>query len=147
MVILYRSPSQSTDEFDDFLRGFEGIIDNINQCNPYFTLITGDFNARCNRWWENDSNNTEGVSIDNLTSSYGLKQLIGEPTHILSTSSSYNDLLFINQSSMVVNSSVFPSIHQSCHHQIVFANVNLKLFMHLFTLGLSGTIATLIMKP
>ena len=95
--------------------------------NPYFTLITGNFNARYNRWWENDSNNTEGVSIDNLTSSYGLKQLIGEPTHILSTSSSYNDLLFINQSSMVVNSSVFPSIHQSCHHQIVFANVNLKI--------------------
>ena len=28
---------------------------------------------------------------------------------------------------MVVNSSVFPSIHQSCHHQIVFANVNLKI--------------------
>ena len=29
---------------------------------------------------------------------------------------------------MVVNSSVFLSIHQSCHHQIAFANVNLKLF-------------------
>ena len=29
---------------------------------------------------------------------------------------------------MVVNSSVFPSIHQSCHHQIVFAQVNLKVF-------------------
>ena len=49
IVILYRSPSQSTDEFDDFLRGFEGIIDNIDQYNPYFTLITGDFNAHCNR--------------------------------------------------------------------------------------------------
>ena len=80
--------------------------------NPYFTLITGNFNARYNRWWENDSNNTEGVSIDNLTSSYGLKQLIAEPT----------------QSNMVVNSGVFPSIYQSCHHQIVFAKVNLKIF-------------------
>ena len=28
---------------------------------------------------------------------------------------------------MVVNSSDFPSILQSCHHQIVFANVNLKI--------------------
>ena len=54
-----RSPSQ----FDEFLRGFEEVIDYINQCNPYFTLITGDFNARCNRWWENNSNNTERVSI------------------------------------------------------------------------------------
>ena len=29
---------------------------------------------------------------------------------------------------MVVNSSVFPSIHQSRHHQIVFAKVNLRIF-------------------
>ena len=29
---------------------------------------------------------------------------------------------------MVVNSGFFPSIHQSCHHQIVFAKVNLKIF-------------------
>ena len=29
---------------------------------------------------------------------------------------------------MVVNSGVFPPIHQNCHHQIVFARVNLKIF-------------------
>ena len=29
---------------------------------------------------------------------------------------------------MVVNSGAFPSIHQSCHHQIVFAKVNLTIF-------------------
>ena len=97
IATLYRSPSQITDEFDELLRGFEGVIDNINQCNPWFTLITGDFNARCNRWWENDSNNTEGVSIENLTSSYALKQLIAKPTHILPTSSSCIDLSFIYQ--------------------------------------------------
>ena len=97
IATLYRSPSQITDEFDELLRGFEGVIDNIDQCNPWFTLITGDFNARCNRWWENDSNNTEGVSIENLTSSYALKQLIAKPTHILPTSSSCIDLSFIYQ--------------------------------------------------
>ena len=107
IVTLYHSPSQSTNKFDEFLRSFEDLIDYINQCNPYFTLITGDFDARCNRWWENDSNNTEGVTIDNLTSAYGLKQLIAEPTHILPTSSSCIDLLFTNQSNMVVNNGVF----------------------------------------
>ena len=111
IITLDRSPSQSTDEFDEFLRILERIVDNINQYNTYFTLITGDFNARCNRWWENDSNNTEGVSIDNLTSSYGLKQLIAEPTYIFPTSSSCIDLLFTNQYNMVVNSGVFPSTH------------------------------------
>ena len=128
IITLHRSSSQSNDKFDEFLRGFEGVIDYINRCNPYFTLITGDFNASWNRCWENDSNNTEGVSIDNLTSSYGLKQLIAEPTHILPTSSSCIDLLFTNQSNVVVNSGIFQSIHQSCHHQIVFAKVNLKIF-------------------
>ena len=29
IVTLYRSPSQTTDEFDEFLQGFEGVIDNI----------------------------------------------------------------------------------------------------------------------
>ena len=29
---------------------------------------------------------------------------------------------------MVVNIGVFLSIHQSCHHQIVFAQINLKVF-------------------
>ena len=29
---------------------------------------------------------------------------------------------------MVVNSGVFPSIHSSCHHQIVFAKVNINIF-------------------
>ena len=48
IVTFYRSPSQSNKDFDEFLPGFEGVIDNINQCNTYFTLITGDFNSRCN---------------------------------------------------------------------------------------------------
>ena len=128
IVTLYRSPSQTADKFNEFLSGFEGVIDSINQCNPYFTVITGDFNVCCNRWWVNDSSNTEGVSIDNLTSSYGLKQLIAKPTHILPTSSSCIGLLFTNQTNMVVNSGVFPPIPQSCHHQIVFAKINLKIF-------------------
>ena len=29
---------------------------------------------------------------------------------------------------MVMNSGVFLSIHQNCHHQIVFAKVNLNIF-------------------
>ena len=46
IVTLYRYPSENIDEFDEFLRSFESAIDHINQCNPYFVLITGDFNAR-----------------------------------------------------------------------------------------------------
>ena len=76
----------------------------------------------------NDINNFEGISIENLTSSYGFKQLISELTHLLPKSSSCIDLIFTNQPNMVMKSDVFPSIHQNCHRQIVFAKVNLNIF-------------------
>ena len=34
----------------------------------------------------------------------------------------------LDQPNMVMNSGVFPSIHQNCHHQIVFAKVTLNMF-------------------
>ena len=63
-----------------------------------------------------------------MTSSSGIKQLIAELTYILPTSSSCTDPLFTNQSNMVMNSGVILSIYQSCHHHILFAKVNLKIF-------------------
>ena len=128
IVTLYQSHSQNYDEFDEFLCSFESVIDHLNQSKLYFVLITGAFNAHSSSWWGNDFNNFEGISIENLISSYGFKQLIPEPTHLLPTSSSYTDLLFTNQPNMVMNSGVFPSIHQNCHHQIFFAKVNLNIF-------------------
>ena len=45
IITLYRSPSQNDNEFDEFLRSFECVIDHISQSNPYFVLIKGDFKA------------------------------------------------------------------------------------------------------
>ena len=128
IVTLYWSPSQTDGEFDKFLCSFESIIDNINQSNSYFVLITGDFNAYSSSWWGNNTNNFEGISIENLTSSFGLKQLISEPTHLHPTSSSCIDLIYTNQPNMVMDSGVFLLIHQNRHHQMVFAKVILNIF-------------------
>ena len=65
IVTLYRSPSQNDFEFDEFLRSFESVIDNINQSNPYFVLITGEFNLLSNNWLGNVINNFAGISIKN----------------------------------------------------------------------------------
>ena len=54
VVSLYRSPSQTQDEFDNFLTSFEKLIGDIIAKNPSFVLITGDFNARSTNWWKND---------------------------------------------------------------------------------------------
>jgi len=89
--VLYRSPSQNSSEFNDFLSGFENMLNIINSFKPDFTIILGDFNARSKSWWQNDLNSIEGTKIDALASYHGLHQLISEPTHILANSSSCID--------------------------------------------------------
>ena len=50
-----------------------------------------------------------------------MKQVIIEPTHILESSSSYIDLVFTNQSNIVMDSGVYLSPHEKCHHQIIYS--------------------------
>ena len=58
---------------------------------------------------------------------FGRKQLISDPTHILQHSSSCVDLIFVNQSNLVIDSGIHPSLHQNYHHQIIFCKLNLKI--------------------
>ena len=60
-----------------------------------------------------------------LTETYSLHQLISDPTHILSISSSCIDLIFTDQPNLVVDSGVHPSLHPNCHHQITYCKFNL----------------------
>ena len=53
---------------------------------------------------------------------------MNEPTHILPPTASCIDLIFTNQRNLVINSGVHPSPHQSCHYQIIFAKINLKVY-------------------
>ena len=49
------------------------------------------------------------------------------PTHILQHSPSCIDLIIVNQSTLVIDSGIHPSLHQNCHHQIIFCKLNLKI--------------------
>ena len=97
VLSLYRSPSQSQEEFYDFLFSPDQLPSNMISHNPVFLLVTGDFNARNSPWWKNDCVTREGNEIESLTCSYGLSQLFSDPTHILQNSSSCIDLIFTNQ--------------------------------------------------
>ena len=66
------------------------------------------------------------IQVDAITSSYGLSQLVCEPTHILPNLSSCIDLIFINQNKFTRNSGVHASLHPNFHHPIVYAKLNLK---------------------
>ena len=89
-------------------------------------VILGEFNAISSNWYKHDKTSYEGSKIEAITSQFGLKQLIQEPTHILSNLSSYIDLVFTSQPNLVMESGVHSSLHENCHHQLVYAKFNLK---------------------
>ena len=127
-IYLYRTPSQSQDEFHYSLTNLEMNLDDSFHSNPFLTTVIGDFNAKSNKWSEGDRSTIEGSKIDFLTSQFGLSQIIKEPTHILENSSSCIDLIFTTQPNMVLEFGVHHSLHQNCHHQIIFAKFNMKVY-------------------
>ena len=104
------------------------VLDALAQKNPYLITAIGDFNAKSKTWYSQDQTSFEGNTIENITSQFGLHQLINEPTHLLQNSSLCIDLIFTSQPNSVVESGVHPSLHPNCHHQTIFAKFNLKIY-------------------
>ena len=73
-VVIYRSPSQDEDEFDNFAINFELMLSKMHAENPFCVVITGDFNCRSTQWWGDDIENNEGKLFEPITSDIGLKK-------------------------------------------------------------------------
>ena len=52
--VIYRSPSQSTAEFEEFLSNFEDILNTTASSSSLFTIFLGDFNPISFSCWKND---------------------------------------------------------------------------------------------
>ena len=103
------------------------LLINRTSTDPHFVILLGDFNSKSKSWSVNDTISEEGTILENLTSLYGVKQLISDPTHILQHLSSCIDLIFANQPNLVVDSGIHPSLNLNCHHQITSCKLNLKI--------------------
>ena len=57
-----------------------------------------------------------------------MAQVINEPTHISDNSKSCIDLIFTSQTNMTMDSGIHSSLDSNCHHQIIYAKSNLKVF-------------------
>ena len=55
-----------------------------------------------------------------------MKEVITEATHILRNSSSCKNLIYSNQSNLIMGSEVHPTLHSKCHHQIIYSKFNLN---------------------
>ena len=127
-VALYRSPSQSQDEFEKFAKNFELNLDTVSANNPFLTIVLADFNTKSNLWHKNDKTTNEGSKIDGIASQFASHQLINEPTHLTRNVSSCIDLIFTSQPNLVMGSGVHCSLDENCHHQITFAKFTLKIY-------------------
>ena len=109
--VIYHSPSQKNSEFDLFLSNLEYLLRDISKCKPIVSVIASDFNARSSSWWSEDINTSEVTKLYSLTSAKGFLQIINEPTHIQTNSSSCIDSVFTDQTNLSVNSGVHFSLH------------------------------------
>ena len=69
-VSLYRSSSQSKDEFESFADNFELNLKSIVHRNPYVIVALGDFNAQTKGWYPIGKTTYEGTRIDSITSQF-----------------------------------------------------------------------------
>ena len=126
-IALYRSPSQSQNLFESFKENLELNLESAVQNNPFLLALLGDFNAKSSNWCKNDITTTEGKAIENISSQFGLHQMVNEPAHILEPSSSCIDLIFTSKPDLITESDVHPSLHPDSHHQNLFAKFNLEI--------------------
>ena len=124
-ISLYRSPSQTQDEFEKFIENLELSLESLFKNNPFLIVLIEDLNAKSKNWYCHGKPNHKGNVIENATVQFGLQLIIKKPTHISNTSSSCIDLIFTSQPNLITDSGVHSSLHPNFHHQTVFAESNI----------------------
>ena len=81
-ISLYRSPSQTQDESDEFTDNLELNLDLAVQNNLYLVVLLGEFNAKSKIWYGWDKTSFEGNVLETLFSQFALHQMINNPIHI-----------------------------------------------------------------
>ena len=139
-ITLYRSPSQNQDDFQVFIDNLEMNLETLAQRNPFLMVVIGDFNAKSKHWCSQDSNNFKVITIENVTSQFGLSQIIKEATHILESSSSCIDLIFTTQPNSGLNLGFIHPFIQIVTIKLYLQNLICKYITHHHIREKSGTI-------
>ena len=125
-IAFFRRPSQSKDQFKSSMENLELNLKLPVQKAPVLLVVLGDFNAKSRNWRKNDITTIKAKSIENISSKFGLHQVINEPTHVLESPSSYIDLIFTSQPNLINESGVHSSLRTNSHHQFIFAKCNVE---------------------
>ena len=128
-VRIYRSPSQSSLEFDKFMNNLESLLVKINNEKPSSIVFAGDFNARSPLFWDEEgTESAEGKTLADFMVANNLEQLINAPTHLPRENiATCIDLILTDQPLSFVDSGVIPSPDPKCKHQIVHGMLNFNI--------------------
>ena len=81
-ITVYRSPSQTSEQFEKFINKMQMIFDQIRRERCHSLILTGDLNCRSSQWWDEDAEYPEGIALDEFIEMNNLYQLIEKPTNI-----------------------------------------------------------------
>ena len=115
LTCLYRSPSQNDGELETFCSDLTFLLNNINEFQPSYSVLLGDFNAKHSNWCSTDKNNKAGIVLENVTSTAGYNQIINKPTYFTNVSSSCIDLIFASNTTYLTTG-IEQSIYDKYHH-------------------------------
>ena len=76
---------------------------------------------------KNDITAIEDKATENISSQFGLHQVMNGPTHILQSSSSFIKLIFISQSNLIIESGIYLSLHPKPNRQIISGKFNMDI--------------------
>ena len=71
-VSLFRSPNQTKDGFENFIKNAELNLEQIANKSPFLIVVLGDFNARVQGRYQNDITTFDRGKIDMTTSQFSL---------------------------------------------------------------------------
>ena len=101
-----RTPLQNFGVCFCFSKNFGLNLENIVQGKTFLVVAIGDFNARSSKWHCQNKSSFKGNVIDNITSQFGLSQVIKAPTHILNASFWCIDHIFTPLPNLIIDSGI-----------------------------------------
>ncbi|MCH2390701.1 MAG: hypothetical protein MK234_08465, partial [Nitrospinales bacterium] len=125
-ILCYRSPSQDHAQTKAYFKKLEKIILNIKKENPAIIVLSGDLNARSPILWSGElEENFAGKKLAELITLGNMEQILDEPTHMPSdTTSTCIDLIITSNPSAITDHGVLPSLDPRCKHQIIHSQIN-----------------------
>ena len=127
------------EDFENYASKMDELVSKIEAEDPYCTLLTGDFNAHLNDWWDGDEDDTYGIRTNQFFCENGFTQLVNQPTYITGTGKTCIDLVATDQPNFIMECDIHPSLHTNCHHNVNFVKLNVSIPLLPLITGFYGT--------